>query len=110
MKGKLDGVSLRVPTPDGSITDFVVRLKKPTTKEQINWLFSQVAQFHMKGILQYTEDEIVSRDIIGNPNSSIFDAKSTMVIDGTFVKVLAWYDNEWGYSHRMIDLVKLMAR
>lgn len=110
LKGKLDGVSLRVPTPDGSITDFVVVLKKETTKEHINWLFSQVAQFHLKGILQYTEDELVSRDIVGNPHSSIFDAQSTMVTDGRFVKVLAWYDNEWGFSNRMIDLVKLMAR
>lgn len=110
LKGKLDGVAIRVPTPDGSLTDFVVVLKKPTTKEQLNWLFSQVSQYHLKGIIRYTEDEIVSSDIIGDPHSCIFDAKSTMVMDGNFVKVLAWYDNEWGYSNRMIDLVKLMMR
>ncbi len=109
LKGKLDGVSIRVQTPDGSLTDFVVRLKKPTSKEHINWLFSQVAQYHLSGILRYTEDEIVSSDIIGDSHSAIFDAKSTMVIDGVFVKLLAWYDNEWGYSNRMIDLVKRMG-
>ena len=110
LKGKLDGVSIRVQTPDGSLTDFVVRLKKPSTKEHVNWLFSQVAQYHLKGILRYTEDEIVSSDIVGDTHSAIFDAKSTMVIDGVFVKLLAWYDNEWGYSNRMIDLIKVMSR
>lgn len=109
LKGKIDGVSIRVPTPDGSLTDFVVKLKKPTTKEHLNWLFSQVAQFHLKGILEYSDEELVSHDIIDNPHSSIFDSKSTMVMeDGTFVKVLAWYDNEYGYSCRMNDLVKRM--
>ncbi len=110
LKGRLDGVSIRVPTPDGSLTDFVVRLKKEVTKEHLNWLFSQVAQYHLKGLLRYTEDELVSSDIIGDPHSSIFDAKSTMVMQGNFVKLLAWYDNEWGYSNRMIDLVKIMGR
>jgi glyceraldehyde 3-phosphate dehydrogenase len=110
LKGKLDGISIRVPTPDGSVTDFVVRLKKPTTKEQINWLFSEVAKYHLKGILQYTTDEIVSSDIVGNPHSSIFDANGTYVTDGVFVKIMAWYDNEWGFSHRMVSLAKLMMK
>jgi glyceraldehyde 3-phosphate dehydrogenase len=99
-----------VQTPDGSLTDFVVQLKKPTTKEHLNWLFSQVAEFHLKSILRYTEDPIVSTDIIGDSHSSIFDARSTMVVNGVFVKILAWYDNEWGYSNRMVDMVKLVMR
>jgi glyceraldehyde 3-phosphate dehydrogenase len=110
LKGKLDGVSIRVPTPCGSVTDFVVRLKKPTTKEHLNWLFSQVAQYHLQNVLRYTEEPLVSSDIVNDAHSSIFDAQSTMVIDGVFVKLLAWYDNEWGYSNRMIDMVKLVAR
>jgi glyceraldehyde 3-phosphate dehydrogenase len=110
LKGKLDGISIRVPTPDGSVTDFVVQLKKSVTKEEVNWLFHEVAQYHLKGILEYTEDEIVSSDIVDNTHSSIFDAKSTMVLEGNMIKVLAWYDNEWGYSNRMIDLVKLMMK
>lgn len=111
LKGKLDGVAIRVPTPDGSLTDFVCRLKKPATKEHINWLFSQVSQYHMKGILEYTEDEIVSSDVVNNTHSSIFDSKSTMVMaDGYFVKVFAWYDNEYGYSFRMIDLAKVLMK
>lgn len=110
LKGKLDGISIRVPTPDGSFTDFVCVLKKAVTKEQVNWLFSEVAKYHLKGVLEYTEDPIVSMDIVGNPNSCIFDAKLTHVIDGTLLKIGAWYDNEWGYSNRMVDVVKLMTK
>jgi glyceraldehyde 3-phosphate dehydrogenase len=109
LKGKLDGLALRVPVPDGSITDFVCELKKPTTREEINLLFKNVANFQLKGVLEYTEDQIVSTDIIHNPHSSIFDSSLTMVMDGKLVKVIAWYDNEWGYSNRVIDVIKLVA-
>ena len=108
LKGKLDGMSIRVPIIVGSVTDFVALLKKPATKEKINWLFSEVSKYHLKGILEYTEDPIVSSDIIGNPHSCIFDAQSTMV-NGNMVKIIGWYDNELGYSNRMIDMIKLFA-
>jgi glyceraldehyde 3-phosphate dehydrogenase len=108
LKGKLDGFSLRVPTPDASITDFVAVLKKPATKEQVNDAFRQAAAGPMKGILEYTEDEIVSTDIIGNPHSCIFDSKLTMAM-GSSVKVFGWYDNEWGFSCRVVDLLKKIA-
>lgn len=108
LKGKLDGLAMRVPTPDGSITDFVCELKKETTKEEVNELFKNVAHHHLQGILEYTEDPIVSHDIVGNPASSIFDSGLTMVTDGKFVKVVSWYDNEWGYSNRMVDMLKKM--
>ena len=104
LKGKLDGFSLRVPTPDASITDFVCVLKKPATKEQVNEAMKQAAAGPMKGILQYTEDEIVSTDIIGNEHSCIFDSKLTMAM-GSTVKVFGWYDNEWGFSCRVVDLL-----
>ncbi len=105
LKGKLDGFSLRVPTPDASITDLVAVLKKPATKEEINAAMKQAAETSMKGILQYTEDELVSADIIGNPHSCIFDSKLTMA-QGNTVKVFGWYDNEWGFSCRVVDLLK----
>lgn len=108
LKGKLDGVSLRVPVPDGSITDFVCELKKPASKEEINALFKSVSQYFLKGIIEYTEDPIVSTDILNNTHSAIFDAQSTMVMDGNFVKILAWYDNEIGYSNRIIDVIKIL--
>jgi glyceraldehyde 3-phosphate dehydrogenase len=108
LKGKLDGVSLRVPVPDGSIVDFTCELNKDTSIEEINNLFKSVANYHLKGILEYTEDPIVSVDIIHNPNSCIFDSALTNVIDKRFVKVIGWYDNEWGYSCRMIDVIKLL--
>ena len=108
LKGKLDGFSLRVPTPDGSITDFVAILKRPATKEEVNAAMKKAADGPMKGILQYTEDEIVSSDIIGNPHSCIFDSKLTMAM-GSTVKVFGWYDNEWGFSCRVIDLLKKIA-
>lgn len=108
LKGKLDGVSVRVPTPDGSITDFTCELLKPATKEEINAAIKKAAQGELKGIIEYTEDPIVSRDIVGNPHSAIFDAALTNVVDGTLVKVFSWYDNEWGFSNRMIDMIKRM--
>lgn len=108
LKGKLDGFAWRVPTPDGSIVNFVAELEKPADIQRINWLFKQVADYHLKGIVQYSEEPLVSRDIIHNPNSCIFDAEQTMVLDGNFVSVQGWYDNEWGYSCRMVDVVKLL--
>ncbi len=108
MAGKLDGMAIRVPTPDGSVTDFVCELEKSTTIEEINSLFQSVSNNHLKSILEFTTDEIVSQDIIGNPHSVIFDSKLTKVMDGNFVKVIGWYDNEWGYSNRMVDILKLL--
>jgi glyceraldehyde 3-phosphate dehydrogenase len=108
LKGKLDGFSLRVPTPDASITDFVAILKKPVTKEQVNEAMKKAADTTLKGILQYTEDEVVSTDIIGNEHSCIFDSKLTMA-QGSTVKVFGWYDNEWGFSCRVVDLLKKIS-
>jgi glyceraldehyde 3-phosphate dehydrogenase len=105
LNGKLDGLAVRVPTPTGSLVDLVVNLKTAATKEEINAAMKEAAEGPMKGILEYTEDPIVSVDIIHNPHSSIFDADSTMVI-GKTVKVLSWYDNEWGYSARVVDLAE----
>ena len=99
---------MRVPTPNGSITDFVATLKKPATRDQINEAMKKAAETSMKGILEYTEDEIVSSDIIGNPHSCILDSKLTMA-EGTLAKVFGWYDNEWGFSCRVIDLLKMIA-
>jgi len=104
LNGKLDGMAVRVPTPTGSCVDLVVNLKKEATKEEINAAMKAAADGPMKGVLEYTEDPIVSVDIIHNPHSSIFDALSTMV-NGKTVKVLSWYDNEWGYSARVVDLI-----
>jgi glyceraldehyde 3-phosphate dehydrogenase len=108
LKGKLDGLSLRVPTPDGSIVDLTAVLKTEVTKEDINAAMKEAAQGPLKGILEYTEDPIVSADIVGNPHSAVFDALSTMVMEkkSTFVKVVAWYDNEWAYSVRTVDLIE----
>lgn len=108
LNGKLDGMALRVPVPDGSITDFVCVVEKPTTVEEINKAFKDAAAGPMKGVLQYTEEPLVSVDIIGNPHSAIFDAGLTKVIDGVLVKVCAWYDNEWGFSKRLVDVAKMM--
>ncbi len=108
LKGKLDGFAWRVPVPDGSIVELTAELEKPTDVEKLNWLFKQVSQFHLKGILEYSEEPLVSRDIIHNPHSCIFDAPSTAVIDGNFVSICGWYDNEWGYSCRMVDVLKLL--
>ncbi|MEM2211010.1 MAG: type I glyceraldehyde-3-phosphate dehydrogenase [Nitrososphaerales archaeon] len=110
--GKMDGIALRVPVPDGSVNDIVVKLKKEVTKEEVNAVLKAAAEGELKGILQYTEDPIVSSDIIGNPHSAIIDGLSTMVLGGkgSFVKVLAWYDNEWGFSCRLVDLLKYMYK
>ncbi|MBU6315811.1 MAG: type I glyceraldehyde-3-phosphate dehydrogenase [Acidobacteria bacterium] len=102
MKGKLDGTSLRVPVPTGSVVDFTAMLKKPATVAEINAAMKKAASGSLKGILRYTEDPIVSSDIVTDPHSSIFDAGLTMSM-GKMVKVLAWYDNEWGYSNRLVD-------
>jgi glyceraldehyde 3-phosphate dehydrogenase len=107
LNGKLNGLAIRVPTPTGSLVDLVANLKKEATVEEINAAMKQAAEGPMKGILEYTEDPIVSADVIHNPHSSIFDAQSTMVI-GKKVKVLAWYDNEWGYSYRVADLIEIL--
>jgi len=107
--GKLDGIALRVPVPDGSVVDLVVEVGKETTREEINKMMKKAASGPMKGILRYTEEPIVSSDIVGDPHSSIFDSALTNVMGGTLIKVIAWYDNEWGYSNRMVDLIKRMA-
>ena len=109
LKGKLDGFAMRVPTPNGSITDLVANVGRETTVEEVNAAMKAAAEGHMKGILEYTEDPIVSCDIIGNDHSSIFDSLSTMV-NGNLVKVVSWYDNEWGYSCRVVDLVLKIAQ
>jgi len=109
LKGKLDGYSLRVPTPNVSVVDLTVMTEKPATVESVNAAFKSAADGPLKGILAYTEDELVSVDFRGNPNSSIVDAGYTRVVGGNCVKVLAWYDNEWGYSCRCVDLIKLLA-
>ncbi|MGQ9847763.1 MAG: type I glyceraldehyde-3-phosphate dehydrogenase [Bacteroidales bacterium] len=109
LKGKLDGVAIRVPNPTGSIVDFVANLKKEATKEEINAAVKAAAEGPMKGIVEYCEDPIVSVDVIHNPHSSIFDALSTMVI-GKTVKVFSWYDNEWGYSYRVVDLIPILFK
>ncbi|MCQ2303588.1 MAG: type I glyceraldehyde-3-phosphate dehydrogenase [Bacteroidales bacterium] len=107
LNGKLDGIAVRVPTPTGSLVDLVCTLKTEATKEEINAAMKEAAEGPMKGILEYTEDEIVSCDVIHNPHSSIFDAKSTMV-KGKMIKIMSWYDNEWGYSNRVVDLIDRM--
>ncbi|MEY2753977.1 MAG: Glyceraldehyde-3-phosphate dehydrogenase, partial [Actinomycetota bacterium] len=109
MKGKLDGTSLRVPVPTGSVVDFTAMLKKEATVAQINAAMKKAASGPLKGILRYTEDPIVSSDIVTDPHSSIFDAGLTMAM-GKMVKVLAWYDNEWGYSNRLVDTTLYAGR
>ncbi len=109
LKGKLDGYAMRVPTPNVSVVDLTVITEKPATVESVNEAMKRAAEGPMKGILQYEEEELVSVDFRGNPNSSILDAKCTRVVGNNCVKVLAWYDNEWGYSCRCVDMIKLMA-
>jgi glyceraldehyde 3-phosphate dehydrogenase len=110
LKGKVNGMAVRVPVKCGSLTDFVCTLKKKATVEEINAAYKKAAESELKGILEYTEDLIVSSDIIGNTHSCIFDAPSTMVIEDNMVKVVGWYDNEWGYSNRVVDLTVLLAK
>jgi len=109
LEGKFDGVALRVPTPDGSLVDLVVETIKETTTEEVNAAMKKAAESQMKGILQYSEDPLVSIDIVGNLHSSVFDAPLTMV-NGTTVKVFAWYDNEMAYSQRVVDLIKFIVK
>jgi len=109
LKGKLDGVAIRVPTPDGSLVDLCVNLEKEATKEEINAVMKEAAQTYLKGYLMYSEDPIVSIDIVGNPYSSIFDAPTTYA-KGKLVKIFSWYDNEFGYSNRVVDLLIYMSK
>jgi glyceraldehyde 3-phosphate dehydrogenase len=104
LKGKLDGMAMRVPVPTGSVTDLVVELSREVTKEEVNAAFQKAAEGELKGYLEYTEDAIVSSDIVNAPASCTFDSSLTMVQDGKNVKVIGWYDNEWGYSNRLVDL------
>ncbi|MCB2198526.1 type I glyceraldehyde-3-phosphate dehydrogenase [bacterium] len=109
LKGKLDGMAMRAPVPDGSVVDLTVELEKNATAEEINAAMKAAAEGPMKGYLEYSEDPLVSSDIVGNPHSSVFDSQLTSVMDGNFVKVLSWYDNEWGYSNRVVDLIGKIA-
>ncbi len=109
LKGKLDGMAIRVPTPNVSVVDLVVELGKETTIENLNAEIRKAAEGKMKGILQYCDEPLVSVDFNGNPHSSIFDAGSTSLIGGNMVKILSWYDNEWGLSNRMVDLLKIVT-
>jgi glyceraldehyde 3-phosphate dehydrogenase len=109
LKGKIDGIAIRVPTPDVSFTDLAVVVDKPVTVQQINDAFKAAASGPMKSILRYTEEELVSSDFIGDAHSCILDAKSTNVVDGTLVKVSGWYDNEWGYASRCVDLLRFVG-
>ena len=110
LKGKLDGYSMRVPTPNVSAVDLVAVVDRPTTAEQVNLAFKAAAVGELKGILSYTEDPVVSSDMMHNPNSSIVDGEMTKVLDGNLVKVVSWYDNEWGYSCRVVDLIAFLAQ
>ncbi|MGH7663944.1 MAG: type I glyceraldehyde-3-phosphate dehydrogenase [Gemmatimonadaceae bacterium] len=109
VKGKLDGISIRVPTPDVSLTDLAVVVEKPVTVEQINDAFRKAAEGALRGIVQYTDEELVSSDYIGNPHSCILDGRSTNVVDGTLLKVSGWYDNEWGYASRCVDILRYVG-
>jgi glyceraldehyde 3-phosphate dehydrogenase len=109
LDGKLDGMAMRVPVPDGSTVDLVVELDKDVTVEEVNAAVKRAAEGALAGIIEYTEDPIVSTDIIGNPHSSIFDASGTQVLGGNLVKVMSWYDNEWGYSNRVVDLIERLG-
>jgi len=109
VKGKIDGIAVRVPTPDVSFTDLTVEVERATTVDEVNAAFRRAADGPLEGIIQYTELELVSCDYIGNPASCILDAKSTNVVDGTLVHVSGWYDNEWGYASRCVDLLRYMG-
>ncbi|MGO9013234.1 MAG: type I glyceraldehyde-3-phosphate dehydrogenase [Bryobacteraceae bacterium] len=110
LKGKLDGYSMRVPTPDVSVVDLVAVLSKTATAEEVNAAFKHAAANELKGILAYTDDPVVSSDMLHNPNSSIVDGQLTKVLDGNLLKVVSWYDNEWGYSCRVVDLIAFLTK
>ncbi|MFC1736731.1 type I glyceraldehyde-3-phosphate dehydrogenase [Candidatus Hydrogenedentota bacterium] len=110
LNGKLDGMAMRVPTPDGSVVDLVAEMEKDVTVEEVNAAIKKAADGELKGILEYCDEPIVSVDVVGNPASSLFDSLCTSVIDGNMLKIISWYDNEWGYSNRCIDLFKMMAK
>ena len=110
LKGKINGLAYRVPVPDGSLVDFVAELEKDTTSEGINGAFKAAAEGPLRRVLEYSEEPLVSVDIIGNPHSCIVDGLSTMVLGGRMAKVLAWYDNEWGYSNRLVDMIEIIAK
>ena len=110
LKGKLDGISIRVPTSNVSLVDLVVEVENSTSIEEVNAAVKKAAETDMKGIVQYIDEPVVSKDLNGNPYSSIFDSLETMVIDGTLIKILTWYDNEWGYSSRLRDLMLRIAK
>ena len=110
LKGKIDGIAIRVPTPDVSMTDLAVVVDKAVTTQQVNAAFKAASEGELAGILKYTEEELVSCDYIGNAHSCILDAKCTMVVDGLLVKVSGWYDNEWGYASRCVDLIQYVGK
>jgi glyceraldehyde 3-phosphate dehydrogenase len=110
LKGKLDAIALRAPVPDGAVVDFVCKVNKEASVDSVNAAFKKYADGELKGVLEYAEDPIVSMDILGNSHSSIFDPGFTKVIDGKLIKVLSWYDNEWGFSMRMIDVAIMMGK
>ncbi len=109
LAGRLDGMAMRVPVPDGSLVDLVVELEKPAGVEQINQAMRRASRGPMRTVLQFSEEPLVSSDIIGNPHSSVFDAEGTEMLGDRFAKVVAWYDNEWGYSNRVVDLIELLG-
>ena len=109
LNGKLTGMAFRVPTPDVSVVDLTVRLGKETTYDEICAKIKEAANGPMKGVMEYTEDQVVSTDFVGDTHSSIFDAKAGIMLSSTFVKLVSWYDNEYGYSNRVIDLINYMA-
>jgi len=110
LKGKLAAYALRVPVPTGSIVEIFAKVNKATNVGHINWLFSEVSKYHLKGVLEYNEDPIVSSDIVGNAHSVIFDANYTEVMNSKYVRIVGWYDNEWGYSNRLVDLLHILMR
>ena len=106
LDGKLDGMAMRVPVPNGSVVDLIVELEKSVTINEVNKVVKKASENELKGILSYSDIPLVSTDILGNPNSSIYDATSTEILDNKHVRVVCWYDNEWGYSNRVVDLVR----
>ena len=109
LAGKLNGFAMRVPTPNVSVVDLVVNVEKSTSAEEVNRVLKEAAEGGLKGIMAYTEEPLVSKDFNGNPHSAIVDGLSTMVMEGDMIKVIAWYDNEWAYSLRVVDLAVFMA-